>query len=1314
MKFFSLLFLLFVGAEDVGASSIEADQDNYITSGVMRDGTAGYLEVRGVASLSYARKSYIHFDLSGVSYSSEASATFSVTCLASPAYAGKLFVRGLNDGFTPGAGVLGTDWVETSLNWTNAPGNNVTHFYGFESASTTAVGDQQMTAGSVTNGLVLEFTINRLGDFVQSDGTLTLMMSSYDGASGNICTIASSENGTYSGPTLFFDNTSPSKPNNLAVYDVSETSSRITWDVSTDDGAIENYKVYRDEVCIVTTNTTEIYDTGLSKYSSYEYTVEAYDTSGNVSPVSDVAQYGYCRFPFLIKPIASQNGITDMSGLSTNPANAYVTASGGDLVANGSPIRFLGVNLSTFACFPTHDVAETFALHLKKMGVNCVRLSACDRVEPYGIFKDLPLSDPGYMKELDPVQLERMDYLIYQLKSHGIYVDLILHMVRNYPGMPTEGTLNYFKGTDIYYPEMITLQKDFARDLLSHTNAYTSVPYKDEPAVAFIEINNENGLIHKWFRGLFGPSLHQDYVAELEDQWHAWLSATYTNTATLQDAWLPTGGYEYDAEELVNGSFSSGISSWTVQASSPAAASYSVKASEAPDGSNALEINVSNAGTSGWHVQCYQTGVHLVEGVPYTVSFWAKAEAERDLTVKLQASTTPYATYGDAADFKVGTEWEEYIVVIIPSQSDPNARISITNLGLDTGKVWFANASVRMGNTMISSAAAEIEQLSTNEIISNGSFSSGTGPWSVYISSPAVGTYGVDPSAGPNGENALKVSVTTADTTDPWRARFYQLVSSVTANQPYILSFWAKSDSVRTIRAGLYSDSSPWNITETKSVVLGTEWKKFNVVVCPDVTESSVRVHFTDLAAETGDVWFTGISLTTGIKGLKSGETLWGMGIFDLDEFDTRTKAAQKDWMRFLWETEKNYYTGMKDYVKNTLGAHGLIIGSQLYFSPALIQSEMDVVDSHFYAGHPQNTADPDNWYFTNYSSAGHNAFNFTGRNAPLSSADKPLVCTEFNHPNPSTYGGEAFLLAAAYASLQKWDAVFAFNLTSYANTAPSGYFHHFYSIISEPAKLVGFPAAATMLRRGDIERPASMWGVTLSVEDVIGKYLETGTDGIGADDFGFSNLHSLQRPIGLRSGEQTQFVNSLDSFPTVLTSDTGEHVWDSVNKLVYIKAVKSKALIGRAGQQAHDLGDGVSVTTTSTMQPGDWTAISLIVKDGSSFVAPGAKLLITATGYTDNTHMVWKSGMGPEAYVTDGNPSSVGANWGKASVLLEGITASITLSGVSATDVQVWSLDEDGARVSSVIVTDNGAGNAVFVIDKSFKTPWYEVEIAN
>jgi hypothetical protein len=125
-------------------------------------------------------------------------------------------------------------------------------------------------------------------------------------------------------------------------------------------------------------------------------------------------------------------------------------------------------------------------------------------------------------------------------------------------------------------------------------------------------------------------------------------------------------------------------------------------------------------------------------------------------------------------------------------------------------------------------------------------------------------------------------------------------------------------------------------------------------------------------------------------------------------------------------------------------------------------------------------------------------------------------------------------------------------------------------------------------------------------------------------------------------------------------------------------------------------------------MQDG-WCAITVTVMDGSLPTRPSSRvprpvrLLITATGYAENTDMGWKEvpGYPPK--------SSCGRNWGKPPSLVEGVPATVTLP-LPAKRVQAWALDERGQRKSQIPVNADPSGNAVIHIGPQWQTLWYEV----
>jgi hypothetical protein len=92
----------------------------------------------------------------------------------------------------------------------------------------------------------------------------------------------------------------------------------------------------------------------------------------------------------------------------------------------------------------------------------------------------------------------------------------------------------------MYYPLCIVEQKRYARMLLLHVNAYTGNAYAEEPAVAMVEINNEDGLLWQWLGGRL-DTVPRPYLDELGRQWNEWLRRRYPSTDALHTAWAGAG-----------------------------------------------------------------------------------------------------------------------------------------------------------------------------------------------------------------------------------------------------------------------------------------------------------------------------------------------------------------------------------------------------------------------------------------------------------------------------------------------------------------------------------------------------------------------------------------------------------------------------------------------------------------------------------------------------------------------------------------------------------------------------------------------------
>ena len=249
-------------------------------------------------------------------------------------------------------------------------------------------------------------------------------------------------------------------------------------------------------------------------------------TSARAAEVDD-------RFPFVVSYGGADNA-SSVAHLLDAPAgkHGFVRVEGNEFVTDAGPIRFNGTNLTGPANFPEHDVADRLAARFARLGINCVRLHFMDTW--YKNFMDRPRQcilddDSKTQRKLSPAQLDKFDYLIAAFKKRGIYVNMNLHVGRTLDerdGVP-KGSPWANKTVGQFYPRCIELQKEYAHDLLTHVNKYTGNAYTDEPAVAMIEISNEDRGLVVTRRHMGIKKLAKPYQDELERQWNEWLKKKY-------------------------------------------------------------------------------------------------------------------------------------------------------------------------------------------------------------------------------------------------------------------------------------------------------------------------------------------------------------------------------------------------------------------------------------------------------------------------------------------------------------------------------------------------------------------------------------------------------------------------------------------------------------------------------------------------------------------------------------------------------------------------------------------------------------------
>ena len=259
-------------------------------------------------------------------------------------------------------------------------------------------------------------------------------------------------------------------------------------------------------------------------------------------------------------------GPTDLAYLLEKPAGAkgFIQIADGHLViGDGLRWRIWGQNLTARVCLPSMNHAPLIARHLAKYGINCLRLHFMDLRWPNGLIMrshqpaalrktgDKPVrSQSENTRSLDPEALTRLDYFVACCKENGIYVDLNLNVARPFTtadGVVQAEWIGYAKALTYFNARLIELQKEYATHLLTHVNPFTGNAYTDEPAVALVELVNENSLLESWLcNRLIGEQtepcgtwtdIPPYYATELDNRWNAWLAQRYPTRQVLFAAW---------------------------------------------------------------------------------------------------------------------------------------------------------------------------------------------------------------------------------------------------------------------------------------------------------------------------------------------------------------------------------------------------------------------------------------------------------------------------------------------------------------------------------------------------------------------------------------------------------------------------------------------------------------------------------------------------------------------------------------------------------------------------------------------------------
>ncbi len=385
---------------------------------------------------------------------------------------------------------------------------------------------------------------------------------------------------------------------------------------------------------------------------------------------------------------SAQEFLPEFPAYTIGEAHRVSAGAGGKFYADGEPIRFWGVNIVSGACFPDKGQAPAIAARMRKMGINLVRFHHLDNPSWGGANSSIFLSGANGTRQLNLFTLDRLDYFIAQLKRNGIYVNMNLNVSRTFQesdGVPgADSLVDFAKGVTLFDPWLQFLQREYAEQLLGHTNPYTGLPLAADPVLAMVEMNNENSLYGFWKEGKLRPFaeggalLHRhNYL--LDSLWNSWLLDKYGTQGALEAAWSAGATSPGTGQLLSNTGFENGTTGpWILELHEGAQAGISVSAQNPYEGSYCARLQVNNVTGTDWHLQLKQSGFSLQQDSAYVLQFLARADAPTNISVAAMRDNAPYNWYAGAI-FALTEEWQTFsFSFIAPENNNGHGRITIS------------------------------------------------------------------------------------------------------------------------------------------------------------------------------------------------------------------------------------------------------------------------------------------------------------------------------------------------------------------------------------------------------------------------------------------------------------------------------------------------------------------------------------------------------------------------------------------------------------------------------------------------------------
>ena len=365
-------------------------------------------------------------------------------------------------------------------------------------------------------------------------------------------------------------------------------------------------------------------------------------------------------------------------------------------------------------------------------------------------------------------------------------------------------------------------------------------------------------------------------------------------------------------------------------------------------------------------------------------------------------------------------------------------------------------------------------------MLRNASFANGLKDWNVEM-------HGGAETISSAVDDAAVLRVSKCGSED-WHVQFNQAQLPVIKGDVYTVQFRAAADCERHAHLSVQQSDSPWSSLGLWTTIAVTKVPQlFTFTFVASQSSQNARLNFGNLNQQDAEFRFSEISLKPGGRlgpGPDESIAMRSVRVPRTADFAFLPPAERLEWIRFLRETESDFWNEMRRFLKEDLGLKAPLIGTIVETSTPHLMADMDAIDTHAYWDSPIFPGKPwdmDNWHVNNTSMVDSQAAATVTRLAFQRVLGKPHIVSEYNHPAPNAYAAEAPLFVATFGALQDWDAIFLYTYGHDDEGIKAGYCRGFFDGGQHPTIMANVPVASLLFRRGDVDVAPRSLSVPLS-----------------------------------------------------------------------------------------------------------------------------------------------------------------------------------------------------------------------------------------